>query len=115
MRSTSIKDAPRLKPLKGIEMAILGSGETMTLIRIVIQPGAFLPEHSHHNEQIGTCLEGEGELTSGGKSIKVEAGISWTIPSNEIHSFIAHGDKPVLIHEAWSPPREDYLSMAKKT
>lgn len=114
MKSTRIDEAPSLKPIKGAEMAILGSGDNMTLIRITAQPGATFPEHSHPNEQIGTCLKGEGELTSGGKSIKVELGMSWTIPANEPHSFVAKGDVPVLIHEAWSPPREDYLSMAKK-
>jgi len=114
MKSTSIDEAPRLKPLKGVEMAILGSGKEMILIRIFIQPGSVFPEHSHPNEQIGTCLQGEGELTSGGKSIKVEPGVSWTIPANEPHSFLAKGNKPVFIHECWSPPREDYLSMAEQ-
>lgn len=114
MKSTRIREAPRLKPLKGVEMAILGSGERMTLIRIVIQPDARFPEHSHPNEQIGTCLEGKGELTSGGKDLRVEPGVSWTIPANEPHSFVAKGDQPVVIYEVWSPPREDYLSMAEK-
>lgn len=95
-------------------MAILGSGEKLTLIRMNIQPGSIFPKHSHPNEQIGTCLEGDGELKSGGRAIKVVPGSSWTIPANENHSFIAKGEKIVVIVEAWSPPREDYLSMAKK-
>lgn len=114
MKSTRIREASRFKPLKGVEMAILGSGERMTFIRIVLQPGASIPEHSHPNEQIGTCLEGRGELISGGKDLRVEAGVSWTIPANEPHSFVAKGDQPVVIYEVWSPPREDYLSMAEK-
>ena len=113
MKSTRIDEAPTLSPLEGVEMAILGSGENMTLIRIIVQPGALFPEHSHPNEQIGTCLKGEGELVSGGKSIKVKPGVSWTIPADEPHSFVAKGNTPVLINEAWSPPRKDYLSMAK--
>lgn len=103
-----------MKPLKGVDMAIIGDGERMTLIRITVQPGAVFPEHSHPNEQIGTCLHGEGELTSGGESLGVEPGVSWTIPANEPHSFVAKGDEPVIIYEVWSPPREDYLSMAEK-
>lgn len=114
MKSTRIDKALTLSPLEGVEMAILGSGDNMTLIRITVQPGARFPEHSHPNEQIGTCLKGEGELISGGKSIKVEPGVSWTIPADEPHSFVAKGSLPAIIHEAWSPPREDYLSMAKK-
>ena len=115
MKSTRMREAPRLKPLKGVEMAILGSGERITLIRIVIQPGASFPEHSHPNEQIGACLEGRGELISGGENLRVEPGVSWTIPADEPHSFVAEGDQPVVIYEAWSPPREDYLAMAEKS
>lgn len=113
MKSTSVEKAPRLKPLKGVDMAIIGSGERITLIKILIQPGAAFPEHSHPNEQVGTCLEGVGELVSGGKTLKVEPGVSWTIPGSERHSFRADGDRPIVIYECWSPPREDYLAMAK--
>jgi len=113
MKSTDMGKAPKLKPLKGVDMAILGSGDKITLIKILIQPGAVFPEHSHANEQVGTCLEGEGELVSGGKKLRVVPGVSWTIPSDERHSFITKGDKPVVIYECWSPPRADYLAMAK--
>jgi len=113
MRSTRIELAPRLRPLKGVDMAILGSGDSITFIRMTIKPGSAFPEHAHPNEQVGTCLEGEGELKSGGRALKVAPGVSWTIPANELHSFIAKGDRDVLIHECWSPPRKDYLSMAE--
>jgi quercetin dioxygenase-like cupin family protein len=114
MRSTRFEDAPRLRPLKGVDMTILGSGEKITFIRIVIQPCDALPRHSHPNEQIGVCLEGEGELASGDKTIRVEPGVSWTIPAHEPHSFTAKGTRPVVVYEVWSPPREDYLSMATR-
>ena len=114
MKSTRFEDAPRLRPLKGVDMIILGSGERMTFIRIVIQPGDGLPRHSHPNEQIGVCLEGEGELASGSETLRVEPGVSWTIPANEPHSFTAKENRPVVVYEVWSPPREDYLSMATR-
>jgi len=113
MRSTRIEDAPRLEPVKGADMSILGSGTQMTLIKIVMKPGSVLAEHSHPNEQIGTCIEGEGELVSGGRTLKVAPGVSWTIPGNERHSFSTKGDRLVVIIEGWSPPREDYVAMAK--
>jgi len=114
MKSSRVEDAPRLSPLRGIDMTILGSGERATFIRIVLQPGAVLPMHTHPNEQIGTCLGGEGELISGDEVLRVEPGVSWTIPVDEPHSFTVKGDRPVVINEIWSPPREDYLSMATK-
>ena len=114
MNSTKIELAPRLSPFKGVDMRIIGSGCSITLIRMTIKPGSIFPEHTHNNEQVGTCLEGEGKLTSGGETIDVTEGVSWTIPANEPHSFVATGDKNVIIIECWSPPRKDYLSMAHK-
>ncbi len=114
MKSLRNSDAPRFEPVKGAEMALIGDGERMTLTRIYIKPGAVFPDHSHPNEQIGTCIEGKGVLISGGKSLNVEAGVTWTIPADEEHRFEAMGDHPVIIYEAWSPPREDYRALAKK-
>jgi quercetin dioxygenase-like cupin family protein len=114
MRSSKLETAPALSPLKGVEMAILGSGEKATFLRITVQPGSTISEHSHHNEQIGTCLEGKGKLVSGGEALQVSPGISWTIFADEPHSFTAEGKQPVVLYEAFSPPREDYLAMAKK-
>lgn len=114
MKTSNLGDAPVIHPVKGVDMALIGIGDRMTLTRMTIQPGSLFPEHSHPNEQIGTCIEGEGELRSGGKILKVRAGESWVIPENERHSFLSQGEKPVIIIEAWSPPREDYMAMARK-
>src|SRR3990170_8873515 len=113
MKSIRIETAPKIQPVKGIKMAILGSGDRMTLIRILAQPGSTLAEHSHPHEQIGTCLEGEAELVVGRERLKVEPGVSWAISGGEPHSFVVRGTRPVVIYECWSPPREDYLAMAK--
>lgn len=112
MKVCNLATAPRLEPVPGVEMSILGSGEKMTLTRMVIKPGAIFPEHKHINEQIGLCLEGGGELISNGKRIRVEPGVSWCIPENEPHSYI-NGNQITIIIEGWSPPREDYVSIAK--
>ena len=114
MKTSKLGDAPVIHPVKGVDMALIGIGERMTLTHMSIKPGSLFPEHSHPNEQIGTCIDGEGELRSGGKVLKVLPGVAWAIPENERHSFLSQGDKPVIIIEAWSPPREDYMAMAKK-
>lgn len=116
MKSTRVEKAPRFEPSEGINLSIVGDGEKMTLLRVYIKPDAperVIPEHSHPNEQIGICIEGKGVLKSGGETLKVEPGVSWTIPSGETHSLEAKGDQPVLIYEAFSPPREDYRSRVK--
>ena len=112
MKSTRVNDAPRFEPVEGAEMALIGDGEKMTLVRILIQPGAVFPDHAHPNEQIGTCVEGGGVLTSGGEDLEVAPGVAWSIPSDELHKFVATADTPTVIYEAWSPPREDYRKLA---
>jgi len=113
MKYCRFEDAPWFEPVEGAEMALIGDGKKMTLTRIYIKPGAVFPDHSHPNEQIGTCIEGEGVLTSGGEDLEVRAGVTWTIPAGEPHRFEANGEHPVVIYEAWSPPREDYRARAK--
>ena len=85
----------------------------MTFMKIRIDADSVLPLHSHPNEQIGTCLEGAGRMTSNGKTFEIHTGDTWTIPSGEEHMFKA-GDTPVKIIEVWSPPREDYRALAKQ-
>lgn len=114
MKSSKTEIALRLRPFSGVEMVILGSGNKMTFVNIIMQPEAVIPEHSHPNEQIGTCSQGEGEMRSGGDTLKVTPGVSWTIPANEPHGFIVKGEQIVILYEAFCPPREDYLSIAKR-
>jgi quercetin dioxygenase-like cupin family protein len=113
MKGSSIEKAPKFQPFKGVEIKILGSKEKLSLCYALIEPGAILIEHSHPSEQIGMCIRGTGELTSGGYILKTSPGTSWTIPANEKHSYRNTGSETVEVIEAFSPPREDYLKLAK--
>jgi len=42
--------------------------------RILLKKGCFVPEHSHHNEQISCVLEGALKFGIDGKEIVVSAG-----------------------------------------
>jgi quercetin dioxygenase-like cupin family protein len=107
--------APQFEPVKGVEMYLIGDGDNLTLIKMYIKPGSVFPNHSHPNEQVGTCMAGEAVLTSGGVPIDVRPGVTWTIPPGEEHSLVAGGDTDIVIYEAWSPPREDYRALAKES
>ncbi len=113
MKTRELKDAPKLSPVPGVEIRILGSGENATFCHIIVQPGAKIDTHGHHNEQLGTCLSGSGELVCQEQKVQVDPGKCWTIPADQLHSFIATGEEPAILVEAFSPPREDYLKMAK--
>jgi len=80
--------------------------EDMTLAYWDVDPGAELPEHSHHHEQVANVLEGKFELTVDGEARVLEPGMVAVIPSD-----IPHGGKaitPCRLLDVFHPTREDY-------
>jgi quercetin dioxygenase-like cupin family protein len=113
MKTNSLDKAPRMNPAKGVEIRILGNTDKVMLTHVVFQSGAVHAEHSHPQDQIGTCLQGEGELISGGKKLKTVPGVSWCIQGGEPHSWKSTAKGETIMVETFSPPREDYISKAK--
>lgn len=113
MQDTTWDEAQSLEPVKGVKISIIGNGMFATMCYIVIQPGAVVDWHGHHQEQMGTLISGKGELKSGGKNVLAEKGAAWYIPPNEEHRFEAKGDEPAVIIETFAPARVDYLIKAK--
>ena len=113
MKIVRREDAPSLETVKGRRGLILQAGEKAMLMMLIVKPGIPTPPHSHLHEQMGYLLEGKGVLFSGGESAEISAGTSFLIPPYESHNFNATGDKPAVLIEAFSPPREDYLEQAK--
>ena len=80
--------------------------DKMTISYWDIKSGSKLPEHSHPNEQISQVMEGKFELTINGESMMMIPGKTAIIPSNVVHSGIAHTDCKVM--DIFVPAREDY-------
>ncbi len=80
--------------------------DNMTVVYWNIKAGSQLPEHSHHNEQITTIIEGEFVLTSEGETRNVKPGDVAIFPSNVKHSGKALTD--CYIMDVFYPVREDY-------
>ena len=81
-------------------------GEGTTLGYVKIQSGSILKPHHHVHEQITFIIEGELEMTIGGKIFLLTSGMSHVIPSNTVHSAIARKD--CIVIDVFSPVREDY-------
>lgn len=113
VRIVKLEEAPSLETVKGRHGVILQSGEKVMVMVLTVEPGVPTPPHSHRHEQVGYLIEGRGVLFSGGKSVEIEAGTSFLIPPHESHNFNALGDKPAVVIDVFSPPREDYLEKAK--
>jgi len=83
-------------------------GENLTFGYLKIKAGAIVPEHHHNHEQITFIVEGELDMTIGGKFCPLTAGMYHVIPSNTPHSAIAKVD--CIAIDVFSPVREDYKS-----
>lgn len=86
-------------------------GETMTIARLEMKKGSFVPVHSHPNEQITNLEKGRLKFVIGGKEagreVIINAGESLQIPPNLPHSAEALEDSIAV--DTFSPPREDWL------
>jgi quercetin dioxygenase-like cupin family protein len=81
--------------------------ETITIARLVLKKGAFVPLHSHINEQISTIESGSLRFVVDGEEIFVKAGEMLVIPPNVPHLAEAHEDCTAT--DTFSPVREDWV------
>ena len=105
MSLINLNHLPEKQIIEGFNVRFVHS-ENMTIAYWNIEAGAFLPEHSHHHEQICSVIEGELELMVEGKSNLMKAGYVFTIPPNAIHSGKAITKCRVI--DTFYPVREDY-------
>jgi quercetin dioxygenase-like cupin family protein len=81
-------------------------GDTMTVARLYLTKGCFVPEHSHHNEQISMLEQGSLRFVLEGREQVVKAGEVLRIPPHVPHSAEALEDSIAV--DLFSPPREDW-------
>jgi len=83
-------------------------GQNVMVARILLKKGCFVPEHSHHNEQISCVLEGALKFGIDGKEIVVSAGEVLAIPPHMPHWAEAIAD--TLAFDIFNPPRADWIN-----
>jgi quercetin dioxygenase-like cupin family protein len=81
-------------------------GENLSLGYVEIIAGSNLPVHQHVHEQITYIIEGQLDMTIGGKPCSLTAGMFYVIPSNVPHGAVAATDCKVI--DVFNPVREDY-------
>jgi unsaturated pyranuronate lyase len=85
-------------------------GDRMTLAIVEIAAGKRVPEHAHHNEQIGFVIEGSVTFTVGDEVRKLGPGGSWRILSNVPHR-VDVGPNGAVVAEAYAPVRADWARL----
>lgn len=78
------------------------------IARVLLKKGAFVPMHSHLNEQVTYILEGALKFSIQGKETVVAAGEVLTIPAGIPHEAVALEDTVDL--DVFTPPRVDWMT-----
>lgn len=81
--------------------------DNMTLSRLGLKKGAFVPVHSHLAEQVCLVEAGKVRFVLDGRAQIVEAGQMLRIPPNLPHSAEALEDSIAM--DLFSPRREDWI------
>jgi len=91
----------------GVEMKSLVHGDKTLLCEFRITKGASLPPHSHPHEQTGYLVSGKMRFVIDGKKFQADAGDSWCVKGDVVHSADVLEDAVVV--EVFSPVRTEYL------
>ena len=97
-----------LEPLKPLIYRQLIVGDNIMIARVLLKRDAFVPMHSHLNEQVTYILEGALKFLIQGKEIVVAAGEVLTIPAGMPHEAVALEDTVDL--DVFTPPRRDWMT-----
>jgi quercetin dioxygenase-like cupin family protein len=103
-------DVPKVEMFPGFWRQTLVYGHDVMLCLFTLRAGAKLPGHNHVHEQVGYVIAGAVELTVEGVSTITRSGCSYYVPSWKVHSAHALEDSVVL--DAFSPPRDEYTTVA---
>jgi unsaturated pyranuronate lyase len=71
--------------------------ENMTFAHYTVAAGAWIHEHSHHNEEVWTVIEGELEITLDGQTQLAGPGCAAVVPPNVPHSVKVLRDAKAIV------------------
>jgi quercetin dioxygenase-like cupin family protein len=92
---------------EGVYLSDLAGGERTSMMYWRIEPGATLPAHRHHNEQIGYVIGGKLTAIVEGTERVLEPGDSYMFSSDEFHGAENRGNEPAVGVGVLSPPRDE--------
>ena len=100
------RDFKRIEPAPGFLVRAV-YGQSLMLCNVTLEAHSESPPHRHPYEEMGLIVEGEFEMTVGGKTGLLRKGDVFLAPPDTIHGGITHERRTSMI-SAFSPPREDY-------
>lgn len=108
MERVGLSERDAVEAVEAVHLTQLAAGDRTSIQAFEIEPGATVPEHSHHHEQTGFVYEGELTFVlEDGAELVVGPGDSFTIPGEEPHAAENRGDATVRGVDIFAPPRPD--------
>ena len=105
MSFITLSEEPWFELIPGIRGKLIHA-QNITMAHWEIDAGTVLPAHSHLHEQIAHVIGGSFELTIGGETRTLHAGMSGVIPSGVEHSGRALTDCQII--DVFHPVRDEY-------
>lgn len=106
MRHVSEDDREEREVSEGVHLADLATGDRSGMKHWRVEPGAELPTHRHHNEQIGYVISGEMTAIVEGERQLLQPGDSYCFTSGELHGAVNEGDEPCIGIGLLTPTRD---------
>ena len=99
-------DNETVEVAEGVHLTQLAIGERMSIQHLRMEPGAEVPMHDHHHEQLGFVYEGtQTFLLDDDETVDIDAGESYHLESEEPHAALNRGDETMYAIDIFSPPR----------
>jgi len=98
-------DREVVEVVDGVHLAELVAGDSMSIQYFRIEPGARVPEHSHHHEQTGYVTDGVLTFLVDGEEFRVGPHDAYALPGGEPHAAENRTDGLVEGVDVFSPPR----------
>lgn len=94
----------------GIRARVVHTGN-VSVAHVVLDPGAVLPSHAHHHEQVVNVIDGALELTVDDETHTLTRGMAMVLPPMAPHGGKTPGGCYVI--DVFHPIREDFVRMAE--
>ena len=95
-----------VEAMDGVFLTQLAVGERMSIQHLRMEPGARVPMHDHHHEQLGFVYQGtQTFILEDGEAVDVVPGGSYFLESDEPHAAENRGDGIMEAIDIFSPPR----------
>jgi quercetin dioxygenase-like cupin family protein len=105
-----LDDLKELQLAPGISARVVNTGN-QSMAHVILDEGAAIPAHTHHNEQVANVIEGELELVVDGETVLLGPGHSLVLAPMVPHS--ARAVKRCYVIDVFHPVREDFVRAMK--